>query len=124
MSAGSQSWSGLAAERQGETSSPNAQDLKNVLKANASFSPCPQTTFFLQLFQLIEAIIRTGKLNAKVKSARHQFAGNTLQVSMGLCALNVDYSFFPFHRTTLEIKKSAPGQVLFTQIAYKEAHNK
>lgn len=77
MSVWSQSQAGPVAQSKGEMSSHHTPDLRNVPKANV-LSFHPRDYFFLWLFQLIEAKIRTGKSNTKVKSAWHWFGDNTL----------------------------------------------
>lgn len=77
MSVQSRSQAGPAVQSQGELSSHHTPGLRSVLKADV-LSFHPRDYFFLRLFQLIEAKIRTGKSNTKVKSAWHWFGDNTL----------------------------------------------
>jgi len=65
-------------------------------KGKHSLFPPPPDHFFLQLFQLIEAIIRTGKRTPRLKvpsagleTTRFDPVGSGFN---GLCALNADYS--------------------------------
>lgn len=76
----------------------------------------PQDYFFLRLFQLIEAKIRAGKSNTKVKSAWHWFGDNTLWSHWFRFqrVLNTDFLLHGTIKHFIELpsrwKKSLPGQ--------------